>query len=331
MTWPTLSIHLSNHGSAATVVDDVVKTESSGIGRVWLSEDLFFRGAMPIMAAALARTERVDLALGILAPQHRHPASIAMDVRSLIEIGGGRVTVGIGAGVSERGALIGQPARPPLRIVSEAVRAVRTLLAGDTLDQEGVLHSSDGLALTGDAPERVPPVYVAAVGPKALEQAGRDADGVVLTMMCSQEHARWAAGRVREASADKGRDEVAIVAYLPIAVDADGERARDRMRHVLAGFIARWSRVEFLSRLFLDWSDLDHERMERIRERYEAGGPLEDLIPDSLVNQYCVAGTPAECERLIEEFGAAGITEIAFDPGDSLDSVLEFLEGIAVR
>ncbi|GAA5147568.1 LLM class F420-dependent oxidoreductase [Microbacterium pseudoresistens] len=319
MALPALSIHLSNHGDAARTVEDIVLAESRGVRRVWVSEDLFHRGAMPIVAAALARTRTIELAFGVLAPQHRHPASMAMDIRSLREIGGDRIIIGLGSGVAERGALIAQPASPPLRIVDEAVSALRTLLAGSALDQEGVLHTSKGLRLTGAS--AIPPVYVAAVGPKALQQAGRRMDGVVLTMMCSQEHARWAAGRVAAAAVDAGRGQVPVVAYLPIAVDEDGAEARDRMRGVLGYFIARWSQVAFLSKLFLDWSELDVERMTRIREAFDAGEPLDELLPDALVDQYCVAGTAEECHRTIEAFAEAGITEIAFDASDDLDGV----------
>ncbi|WP_309064619.1 LLM class flavin-dependent oxidoreductase [Microbacterium sp.] len=325
MTLPALSIQLSNHGDAARVVDDVVRAEAAGVRRAWLSEDLFHRGAMPTAAAALARTRDIEIAFGVLASQHRHPASLAMDIRSLCELGHGRVIVGLGAGVAERGALIDKPASPPLRIVDEAVTALRTLLSGDALTQQGVLHSANGLRLSPAEHMEVPPVYVAAVGPKALAQAGRRMDGAVLTMMCSQEHARWAAQEVQAAARDAGREAVPVVAYIPIAVDADGARARSRMRGVLGYFIARWSQVAFLSRLFLDWSDLDEERMKRIRTEFDAGRPLDELIPDELVDQYCVAGTPDECRRTVEAFSDAGITEIAFDSGGDLDGVLAFI------
>lgn len=322
---PLLSVHLSNHGSARQTVASVQLAEEYGLDRVWLSEDLFYRGAMPIAAASLIATERIGLGFGILAPQHRHPASMAMDLVTLLDLGPSRVTVGLGAGVAERARLIGKPASPPLAIVAEAVDALRVLLAGDTLNQRGVLHESDGLRLTGEAPGALPPLYVAAVGPKALQQAGSSMDGAILTMMCSLAHARWAAGQVGAAAAAAGRSDVPVVAYLPIAVDRDGQRAKDRARTVLAGFIARWSTVGFLSKLFTEWSELDDERMALITDAVASGRDLRDLVPDSLVDQYCVAGTAEECLRLVHEFGAAGITEIAFDAGDDLPGVLGFI------
>jgi hypothetical protein len=56
--------------------------------------------------------------------------------------------------------------------------------------------------MDGEAPSVVPPVYVAAVGPKALAQAGRCMDGVILTMMCSRRHAAWATKHVQQAAAE---------------------------------------------------------------------------------------------------------------------------------
>ncbi len=325
---PALSIHLSNHESARDTVAAVQLAEAHGIGRVWLSEDLFYRGAMPIAAACLVSTERIGIGFGILAPQHRHPASMAMDVRTLLDLGPSRVLIGLGAGVAERAKLLGMPASPPLRIVSEAVEALSGLLKGEPLQQSGILHESAGLRLTGNAPDAVPPIYVAAVGPKALEQAGRNMDGAILTMMCSREHARWAAGQVSAAATGANRSEVPVVAYLPIAVSDDSETAKDRMRGVLATFISRWAGVGFLSKLFTDWSELDEEHMARISEAVAEGRNLRELVPDDLVDQYCVAGSPNECLRLIQEFGAAGITEIAFDAGDDLEGVLNFIRSV---
>lgn len=329
MVLPQLSIHFSNHDSALSTVQDIVRAEAAGLRRAWISEDLFFRGALPLAAAALARTSTIELAFGVLAPQHRHPASLAMDIRTLRDLAPDRVIVGLGAGVAERGVLLDQPASPPLRIVDEAVSGVRTLLAGDQLDQDGVLHRSVGLRLTGEVSPEVPPFYVAAVGPKALAQAGRAMDGVILTLMCSREHARWAAARVAEAARAAGREQVPIVAYLPIAVHQDRARAKDRMRTMFAGYVAKWSQVSFLSRLFLDWSDLDVERMALIRDAVATGAELHDLIPDELIDQYCIAGTPEECVRLLHEFGETGITEVALEPGEDLDAVLTFLDGVA--
>ena len=328
MSTPLLSLHLSNHGSARETVDAVVVAENYGMQRVWLSEDLFYRGAIPLAAASLVSTSRIGIGFGILAPQHRHPAGMAMDVRTLMDLGADRVTVGLGAGVAERATLLAKPASPPLAIVSEAVSSLRVLLAGDVLDQDGVLHTATGLRLTGEVSGSVPPIFVAAVGPKALQQAGTTMDGAILTMMCSRAHASWAAGVVTDAAAAAGRSAVPVVAYLPIAVDRDGARAKERMRGVLAGFIARWSKVVFLSRLFTDWSELDDDRMQQIAVAVAAGSDLRDLVPDDLVDQFCIAGSPEECRDLVQEFGNAGVTEIALDPGDDIVGALEFARGV---
>lgn len=321
---PQLSLHASNHGSARSTVALVQRAEVAGLSRVWLSEDLFHRGAIPIAAASLVSTTRIGVGFGILAPQHRHPAALAMDVRSLVDLAPSRLTIGLGAGIAERAALIGQPASPPLTIVTEAVHSLRTLLSGGVLEQVGVLHQSHSLQLSGDCEGTVPPIYVAAVGPKALANAGRKMDGVILTMMCSREHARHAAGLVRAAASNAGA-EVPVVAYLPIVVDDDGASARDRMRRTLADIISRWSRVEVLSKLFSQWSELDDERMRRISVAMDDGHDLRGLLPDRVVAQYCIAGTPNECRDLIEEFGEAGVSEIALDAGSGEREVLEFI------
>jgi len=100
---------------------------------------------------------------------------------------------------------------------------------------------------------------------------------------------------------------------------------------VLASYIARWAGLGYLSRLFTDWSELDDERMALIKAAVAAGDDLRTLVPDDLVDQFCIAGTPEQCHDLIGEFGAAGITEIAFEPGDDVDSVLAFIRDEQAR
>lgn len=321
---PDLTLHLSNHGSAREVVEVAVRAEQAGVGGVWLSEDLYYRGALATAAAVAARTQRLQIGFGVIAPQIRHPAALAMETRTLLDLAPGRVVLGVGAGVVERVRAVGKEAGKPLPVVREAVTALRQLLAGETLDEDGSLHRSVGLRLTGDVPADVPPVYVAAVGPKALAQAARLADGVLLTMMCAVQHAEWACGQVRTAATDRPRPPV--VAYVPVAIGDDGEAARRHMKGVLAYYVNRWANLEFLSRLFTDWSDLDRERMDRIQQVMHEGGDPAPLISDAVLDAYTVAGTPEQCVAGLQRFAEAGVTSVALDPGGDLAGFANLLD-----
>lgn len=317
---PRLALHLSNHGSARDVVDLAVRAERAGIEQVWLSEDLFYRSATATAAAVLAATSRISVAFGVLVPQTRHPAALAMEVRTLTDLGPGRVQLGLGAGVAQRLALVGKDTGKPLTVVREAVEAVRTLLSGGTLDQDGLVHTSAGLALTGELTGEAPPVHVAAVGPRALEQAGRDADGVLLTLMCAVEHARWACDRVAAGAADAGRTPPPVALYAPVfldgRVDGSGD-ARLRMRRLVAQYAARWADLEVLSTLFTRWSSLDEAAVRAIRDDVRSGGDGAALVPDEVIDSYGASGSPQQCREVLAAYAGAGVATLAVDGGDA--------------
>ncbi len=312
---PELAIHLSNHGSAREVVRLASRAEQVGVPTVWLSEDLYYRGALTTAAAIAVTTSRIHIGFGVIAPQVRHSVALAMETRTLLDLAPGRITLGLGAGVVERTRLVGKGDGAPLTIVRQEVEAVRALLAGDALDLEGVVHTSAGVRLTGEPPDEVPPVYVAAVGPKALAQAGRMADGVLLTMMCARPHAAWAADLVRQGAEAAGRATPPVAAYLPIAVDDDGSSARRAMKAMVASFAARWADLEFLSSLFTRWSELDPDRLQAVKAEIAAGRDGADLISDAVLDDFAVAGTPAECRDGLARFAEAGVTHAALDAG----------------
>lgn len=314
-TFPELAIHLSNHGSAREVVRLATRAERVGVPTVWLSEDLFHRGALTTAAAVLASTARISVGFGVIAPQVRHPAALAMEIRTLLDLAPGRVLIGLGAGVAERTRLVGKGEGAPLTIVRQEVEALRTLLLGGALELDGVLHESRGVQLTGEPPAEVPPVFVAAVGPKALGQAGRMSDGVLLTMMCARSHAAWAVERVRAGAQEAGRATPPVAAYLPIAVDEDGAAARRAMKSMIASFVARWADLEFLSSLFTRWSELDPERVQAVKAAVLAGEDGAALISDAVLDDFAVAGSVSECRDGLLRFAEAGVTHAALDAG----------------
>lgn len=328
---PELAIHLSNHGSAREVLRLASRAEQVGVPTVWLSEDLYYRGALTTAAAVLACTSTVTVGFGVIAPQVRHTVALAMETRTLLDLAPGRVLLGVGAGVVERTRLVGKGEGAPLAIVRQEVESLRTLLTGQALELDGVVHESAGVRLTGEPPASVPPVFVAAVGPKALSQAGRMADGVLLTMMCARPHAAWAAEKVRHGAEQAGRPTPPVAAYIPIAIDDDGAAARRAMKSMIATFVARWADLEFLSSLFTKWSELDPERMQAIKAVVAAGDDGGSLISDSVLDDFAVAGTAAECREGLERFADAGVTHAALDAGSepgAFDALLDRWPGL---
>src|SRR5215212_10636239 len=123
-----LGIAFSGGPSPAEIVDCIVLAESFGYESAWMAEghggDQF-----AILAAAAARTSRIQLGTGITSVFVRTAPTIAMAAASVDDISGGRFILGIGSShkvqvEAEHGVAYAKP----LTRVRETVAAVRGLL-----------------------------------------------------------------------------------------------------------------------------------------------------------------------------------------------------------
>lgn len=275
--------------------------ERAGLGSVWLIEDYFYPGAFALAGAAAAVTERAVVGIGVVNPYTRHPALLAMETAALAGVAPGRVVLGLGASnrvwIEER---TGIPFAAPLETLRESVDVVRRLLAGERLTFHGRRFAVDGVVLEGTPAEPVP-IYLGVKGPKALRLAGEIADGVLCAILASPDHVRRVrvtAGAARPARAPA----VAVVAYVPLAVDRDGAAARA----VLRPFVGRY--LGFLhGQSILADAGLDPARTQPFRDALRRGEPAGHLVTDEVLDAVAVAGTPDTCRRALARLAAAGL------------------------
>ena len=127
-------------------------------------------------------------------PVSIHPTVIANLSATINEIYGGRVFVGLGTG--NAGAKNRKPVT--LRNLRESVEFVKRFTAGEEARYEGVSYRSrwSRAAL---------PVYVAAHGPRGLQQAGEIADGVIFPTT-HPVFVKWQLGLIERGARRAGRD-----------------------------------------------------------------------------------------------------------------------------
>ena len=168
--------------------------EAAGATTLWVASHLFLRDPFSSAAVLLAATHRVRVTLMAVSPQVMHPVHMAMAAMTLEELAPGRVTLCLGTGATGDLADAGVEAKRPLRLLTEAVEAVRLLLSGAPAQYACTLVHLRGRRMATPAPEV--PIYLAAAHPKTLEMAGRIADGVVLSAGASVEFVRWSLDHV---------------------------------------------------------------------------------------------------------------------------------------
>jgi alkanesulfonate monooxygenase SsuD/methylene tetrahydromethanopterin reductase-like flavin-dependent oxidoreductase (luciferase family) len=257
--------------SAAGLSSQASIAEHLGYESFWLPESHFGPQAIPeplmLLAAVAAGTRRIRLGTTSFLLPLRHPVQAAEQVAVLDQLSGGRVVLGVGRGY----------APPMLRAFEVDPRDKRALFetrlalmrrawAGEPVgDDDG---SGKPLRLDPLPVQRPhPPVWVAAFGPKALDQAGRLglpylASPVETLATLQQNYARH-----REAAVAAGHAppaEVPVMRTLFVTVSARETAAMRERVHVEArrtGRLAAEAAVE-------DWTLIGEAGY--VRERAEA-------------------------------------------------------------
>ena len=89
---PRIGLCFPRELPAALVVEFATALESGGADELWVIEDCFYTAGPSLTAAALARTERLSVGIGILPAVARTAAMTAMELATLAALGPGRLT-----------------------------------------------------------------------------------------------------------------------------------------------------------------------------------------------------------------------------------------------
>lgn len=181
--------------------------DEGGFESLWVTERYFHEETFSMLGYLAATTRRVRLGVGVVNPYTRNPALLAMAAATVDRISGGRFILGLGR--SDKAVIEGKMGIPygrPRTTLEETVTVVRALLSGDTgTSISGGVKLRDARLAVGPAQSSVP-VYLGAMGPRALHVAGAIADGVLLDAYKPAAYAKWAVGEVRDAARQAGRD-----------------------------------------------------------------------------------------------------------------------------
>ena len=138
--------------------------ETRGYEAVFLPE-IAARDTLVALGLLAGETEPLRLGTGVIPMTARSPMLTAMAAATVQERSGGRLILGVGTGSAVPGAL------DRLR---GFVGQLRALLAGERVEIDGRAHQ---MTLVPEVPV---PIWISALGPRAVRLAGSIADGVLL-------------------------------------------------------------------------------------------------------------------------------------------------------
>jgi 5,10-methylenetetrahydromethanopterin reductase len=289
--------------------------EDLGYDSLWVTERYFHEETFSLLGFLAATTDRLKLGVGVTNPYTRHPALLAMASATLDRICGGRFMLGLGR--SERFVIqdrMGIPYTHPRPTLEEAVTHIRALLAGErltTTEGEFRLHRV-GLAIHPVQPQL--PIYVAAIGPKALRLAGRVADGVLLNAYVPTAYVRYAVNEIRTAARDAGRNPQAIDIACMLVV-----RLTDDPASLWSGLKERLVRLlaePYVGDILLDKGGFDTSILPALRAQAAQSGDQAavDLISDDMVEAFYLVGSSDRCQARIAAYREAGVSQVLLLP-----------------
>jgi probable F420-dependent oxidoreductase len=271
--------------------------ESIGYTDFWTPEVDGADGFVPLALAAAVTTD-VRLGIAIAPAFTRGPALLAQTASAMADAAPGRFVLGIGT--SSKVIVEGWNAVPfasPYQRVRDVVRFVREALKGTKVSGEYETFTVKGFRLSR-VPEQQPPIFVAGLRGGMLRLAGRVGDGAIINWL-SADDVRQVAAEVHSTGPD-----AEIVCRIPVCVTEDREAARDAVRFlvnaqlnipVYAAFQEWLGRADVLAPMWDAWRSGDRK------------GALA-LVPDEVIDDLIVHGSPEACVEHIERFVANGVT-----------------------
>jgi probable F420-dependent oxidoreductase len=305
LTLPFAGLPLAEHEPL------VRRAEAAGYTDLWTGETNGADGFTPLALAA-AWTERMRLGTGVVNPYTRGPAVLAMHAAALSDASGGRFVLGLG---SSSNVIVERwnetPFEKPLSRLREIVPVLRAVFEGG--------RGPGGFKLETPPPHPIP-IVLAALRDRMVRLGGELADGT-FTNFLPLSAAEHVVARVREGEADAGRGETEVLCRF-FCIPGDGI---DMARFMFAAYAT----VPVYEAFFrgLGWGDAIDPMVDAWRggDRKAALGH----VPEALVREIFIFGSPAEMRARLDEFAARGISTFVLSPIAPPEQLPDLIDALA--
>jgi alkanesulfonate monooxygenase SsuD/methylene tetrahydromethanopterin reductase-like flavin-dependent oxidoreductase (luciferase family) len=242
------------------------------------------RDALAALTGLAGETSSLLLGTGVIPMTSRTPKLTAMGAATVQERSGGRAILGLGTGPATPGAL---------ERLRDLVARLRVLVQGAPPDP-GAATTPLSLALPAPIP-----IWIAALGARALRLAGEIADGALLNW-CPPERVRQARELVAEGAASAGRPpaEVTVAVYVRASLGDDDAAAMDALRRATGQYASYPAYARQFAAVGLG------EEAAAAAAAHRAGRPLD--VPERLVRTLTLAGDAGSARERLQAYRDAG-------------------------
>ena len=342
-----IGLGINYAGGFKDVAAEVADLERAGLDIVFVPEAYSF-DAVSALGYLAASTDRVELASGILQLYTRTPTLTAMTAAGLDYVSDGRFTLGLGAsGPQVIEGFHGVPYDAPIARTREVIEICRQVWRRERLQYQGdhytiplPAEAGTGLGkplklINKPVRERIP-ILVAALGPKNVELAAELAEGwQPIFFLPEKAQDVWGkALATGKANRDPALGELDVYAGPTLAIGENVEPLRDLVKPHLALYIGGMGAKgkNFYHTLATRYGY--GQQADRIQELYLAGDKeaAAKAVPDELVRDVSLIGTPGFVKERVAAFREAGVTTLNVAPiaGTAAERVklIETLRGL---
>ncbi|GAA4041508.1 LLM class F420-dependent oxidoreductase [Nonomuraea soli] len=326
-----IGMALNYSGGFKETVAELADFEKAGLDIVFVAEAYSF-DAVSQLGYIAARTERLQIASGILPIYSRTPTLLAMTAAGLDYVSDGRFTLGLGAsGPQVIEGFHGVPYTAPLGRTREVIEICRKVWARERVTYEGKHYTlplpvergtglGKPLKLINHPVRQNIPVLIAAIGPKNVELAAEIADSWQPIFYLPEKAADvWgaslAAGKARR-SPELGELDTVGQAFLAIGKPEEVRPYIELGRPMAALYIGGMGAKgkNFYNDLARRYGF--EKEAEQIQELYLSGKKDEAaaLVPQELIEGMSLIGDEGFVRDRIQAMRESGITTLNVAP-----------------
>ena len=301
------------------LVDYTVAADTMGVDYVWSAEAWGMDAVVPLAYLA-AKTQHIKLGTGIMQISSRVPPMIAMTAQSLRTVSNNRFVLGLGvSGPQVVEGLHGASFAKPLSRLRECVDIIKLGLASERIAYEGKHYvlprpGGEGKPIRLSQPPQADlPIYLATLGPKAMEMTGELANGWLGTSFMPEQADIFLEPLLR-GLAKSGRTlaDIDVQVGGSLEIDDDVERLIEARRPAMAFTLGGMgsAKTNFYNDAFKRAGYA--EAAEEVQALWVSGDKEAAIraVPDEMVLKTNLIGTREMIVERIKAYASAGVTTL---------------------